>query len=217
MTEEKQRINKLVIVAGDLKGIENNWLDLKDKLICCDNCMSPLCYVQKVLGVVYEKSDYGIVGYKHKGSYTVREIQLFVRCAECGDLIDDFCTKFYDDDKIVYPFEKIDSDELGEVEYCIEQFNRIGDFTPRIKYGFLKEMKEKLKEFDEKLTKEVGIKSCSEEQKTKVKKLNEIKIKCIICGKEIVNPLMKQRTCSHKCSMAYQKEHHQRKKEEKLK
>jgi len=32
-----------------------------------------------------------------------------------------------------------------------------------------------------------------------------IKIKCAVCGKEIVNPILSQKTCSGKCSRAYQK------------
>ena len=32
-----------------------------------------------------------------------------------------------------------------------------------------------------------------------------IKIKCAVCGKEIVNPTISQKTCSRKCSRAYLK------------
>jgi hypothetical protein len=32
-----------------------------------------------------------------------------------------------------------------------------------------------------------------------------IKIKCCICGKKIVNPLMQQKTCSRECRLAYPK------------
>ena len=32
-----------------------------------------------------------------------------------------------------------------------------------------------------------------------------IKIKCAVCGKEIINPTLQQKTCSKECSKAYQK------------
>ena len=32
-----------------------------------------------------------------------------------------------------------------------------------------------------------------------------IKIKCIVCRREISNPNLRQKTCSHKCSIIYRK------------
>jgi len=63
-------------------------------------------------------------------------------------------------------------------------------------------------------------------------KINMIKIKCAICGKEIVNPNISQKTCSRECSRecsraykkayqktdkykAYQKAYYLKKKQEK--
>lgn len=152
---EVERINKSVLTADSI-GTREGWsLAHKDNPVLCFYCKSPLFYVEIVWGVVEEEEllkDIKVLGKEREPQYSLREIGLNLYCAECGHLHDDYCKYFYPEDKVVCSWddEELDLAEAEEIKYCLEQFNRKGDFTPRYHSNEMAYLKNKLKEYEEK-------------------------------------------------------------------
>lgn len=145
--KEKNRIPKLVLTQDQIES-NNSWrLSQRDLLERCDICGSNLFYFEKIYGVVVEDLDYGVLGYKEKRYFALREIGLNLYCAECGDFHEDFTKWFYPEDRVIMTFDEIEDTEKVEIDYCLNQYNQKHDFTPRYKNMHLNELKEKLDEY----------------------------------------------------------------------
>ena len=142
-------IHELVIIPSE---IENPYTRMTS-LMKCPDCGSHLMYFKVHKGIVVKNDkNFGIMGFYGDGKrhYAVREIGFTVRCAKCGNFVEDYY-KFYHEDELIYDFDDIDNiddDEEVEIQYCLDQFNQTLDFTPRYKFGALITIKEKLLEYE---------------------------------------------------------------------
>lgn len=172
---EVERINKSVLTADSVETSRGWSLAQKDNPVLCSYCKSPLFYVGIVWGVVEEKELLGIkvLGKEREPQYSLREIGLNLYCAECGHFHDDYCRYFYPEDKLVCSWndEELDLAEIEEIKYCLEQFNRKGDFAPHYHNSEMSYLKNRLKEYEEEYSKETKkIKKKKKEIKTMAKK-----------------------------------------------
>lgn len=153
--KEVERINKSVLTADSIETGRGWSLAQKDSPVLCFYCKSPLFYVGITWGVTEEKELLGnikILGKEREPQYSLREIGLNLYCAECGHFHNDYSKYFYPKDKIVCSWsdEELDLAEIEEIKYCLEQFNRKGDFTPLYPNKEMGYLKKKLKEYEEK-------------------------------------------------------------------
>ncbi len=151
---EVERINKSVLTADSIETGRGWSLAQKDNPLLCFYCKSPLFYVEIVWGIVEERGllwDIKVVGKEREPQYALREIGLNLYCAECGHFHNDYCKYFYPEDKVVCSWsdEELDFAEAEELKYCLEQFNRKGDFTPRFHNKEMDYLKKMLKEYEE--------------------------------------------------------------------
>lgn len=139
----KKRIIKSIILPDE---IEKCWgfTQHENRYICLD-CGSLLFYIQRVMAVTYDVTDYQISGYKDKGCYSLSECGLKVYCAECGRFQEIY---FYDKVKIVCEFDELDNAEKEEIDYCLAQYNQRREYVPRFKNPSVEILKEKLKEYE---------------------------------------------------------------------
>lgn len=114
-------------------------------------------------GIVEEErwTDIKVLGKEREPQYGLREIGLHLYCAECGHWHEDYYKYFYPQDKQVCGWndDELDFAEIEELWYCLEQYNRKGDFIPRYHSHAMEYLKTKLKDYEEKRKKN--------EQKTK--------------------------------------------------
>ena len=149
----QERMPKLVIKPDEIDGPDAFGLNLNDNTVTCLDCGSHLFYIKEDLGVVAEESDYGIWGNrpnKNNRTYRVREVGLSIFCAECGAFNEIYHSFCYDKDTIVCSWDELGGAEKVEVEYCLNQFNQKGDFTPQWKTAETNVLKEKLIEYEQK-------------------------------------------------------------------
>ena len=141
----KKRIIKSIILPDE---IEHAWgfPRSEDRYICYD-CGSLLFYIRKIMAVVYEPLDYGIVGYKDKTSLALRECGFKVFCAECGRFQEIY---FYQKDNVVCEFEDLDYAEAEEIDYCLSQYNQKHSYIPRYKSTAVLTLQEKIDEYKKK-------------------------------------------------------------------
>ena len=145
----KRRIPKLIIVADEIKG--NTWsLKQEEQMYTCQDCGSMIFYVKKILGVVVEELDIGIMGWRSNRHYSIREIGLNTYCAECGTFSDCYHTFLYDKGSVICEYEDIGGEGVAEIAYCLRQFNEKGDFKSSFNFGETKVLKEKLLEYEKK-------------------------------------------------------------------
>ena len=162
MKDNPEQIRKLVIRPDEIED-KNSWrMSLNENLHSCMDCNSNLSYIKINWGVIMDDNDYGIVGNRSNRTYELREIGLTVYCAECGAFHEHYSKWFYPEDRLVITFDEIDDAERYEVEHCLHQFNQKGDFKFLYNWYQLKDLKEKLMEYE----KEHPIKK----EKKKVKK-----------------------------------------------
>lgn len=150
---EVERINKSVLTADSIES--RGWsLSQKDNPVLCFYCKSPLFYISIVWGIVEEElcGSIKVLGKEREPQYWMREIGLLLYCAECGHFHDDYHKYFYPQDKIVCSWddEELDLAEAEELKYCLEQFNRKGNFIPTYHSKEMSYLKKKLKEYEEK-------------------------------------------------------------------
>ena len=145
----KCKIAKLILKASEIPCRE--WdLSTNNDLVMCYDCKSPLFYVKINWGIVAEENDYKVMYNRSNRVYVLREIGFELYCAECGSLMIDYSKYFYPEDKLVYVFDELDSDERAEIECCLQQFNQKGDFKSRYEDALFKELKNKLLEYEKK-------------------------------------------------------------------
>ena len=161
--KEVERINKSVLTADSIRTGDGWSLAMKDNPVLCFYCKSPLFYIRIVWGVVEEEEflkDIKVLGKEREPQYSLREVGLNLYCAECGHFHNDYCKYFYPKDKEVccWDDEELDLAEAEEIKYCLEQFNRKGDFTPRYNNEEMTYLKKKLKEYEEKYYSKKSIK-----------------------------------------------------------
>ena len=150
MKDNPEQIRKLVIRPAEIE-CEDSWrMSLNKNLHSCEGCNSNLSYIIINWGVVAEDNWYGIVGNKDNRIYSLREIGLSVYCAECGRFHEHYSKWFYPEDRLVMAFDELGDAEMPEVEYCLNQFDQKKDFKPQYKWYELKELKEKLIEYEKK-------------------------------------------------------------------
>ncbi len=150
MKDNPEQIRKLVIRPDEIQG-EDSWsISLNKNLFSCRDCNSNLVYVKIKWGVVAEDMSYGVLGNRGNRTYALREIGLSVYCAECGCFHEHYSKWFYPEDKLIMSFDELEDAEMPEVEYCLNQFDQKGDFKPQYKWSELKELKEKLREYEKK-------------------------------------------------------------------
>jgi len=155
--KEVERINKSVLTADSIEARSGWSLSQKDNPVLCYYCKSPLFYVGIVWGIAEERELLGdikikVLGKEREPQYSLREIGLNLYCAECGHFHNDYCKYFYPEDKVVCSWidEELDLAEAEEIKYCLEQFNRKGDFTPRYHDNEMAYLKKKLREYEDK-------------------------------------------------------------------
>lgn len=149
---EVERIQKSVLTADSIETGRGWTLAQKDNPLLCSYCKSPLFYVGVTWGVVDEQPLLGIpvLGKQRKHCYGLREVGFQLYCAECGHFHEQYGKYFYPDDKLVCSWsdEELHLAELEELWYCLEQFNRRGDFTPRYQSNEMVYLKKKLLEYE---------------------------------------------------------------------
>jgi len=162
------RMPKLVIKPDEIED-KNYWaLNLNENTTTCRDCGSHLFYIKEDLGVVVEENDYMVMHNRSEKAYAIRPIGLTLFCAECGavgELYHSFC---YDEDKVVCSWDELGSVEKVEIEYCLNQFNQKGDFTPQWKCSEANFLKQKLREYEK-------LHPLKLEKKRKKKELNKIR------------------------------------------
>lgn len=142
----KKRIPKLIITADQ---IEEGWgLRQEEQMTTCQSCGGMIFYVKKILGVIAEEMDFGVIGWRSKRNYRFTEIGLDIFCAECGDHHEYYHSFQYDKDAVVCEYTDLDGEEQGAIELCLRQFNEKGDFTPLYKTGEVTLLKDKLKAYE---------------------------------------------------------------------
>ena len=146
----KKRIIKSIIRSDEL---EWDWNMCEDKKICRD-CGGNIFYIKQLMGVIREELDYGIVGYKDKIQYALREYGFKTYCAECGEFEDIY---FIDKVDLIYELDDLGGEDKEEIEWCLGQFNQKKTYEPRYKSGEVMLMLEKLKE-TEKLNSKIKLK-----------------------------------------------------------
>mgnify|MGYP001570464852 FL=1 len=149
---EVERINKSVLTADSIEAGKGWSLAQKDNPVLCSYCKSPLFYIGIVWGVTEESNLLGIkvLGKDRPFQYSLREIGLNLYCAECGHFNDNYYKYFYPEDKVVCTWsdEELDIAEAEEIKYCLEQFNRKGDFTALFHNREMDYLKKKLREYE---------------------------------------------------------------------
>ncbi len=149
---ETERINKSVLTADSIETQRGWTLAQKDNPLLCRYCKSPLFYVGVTWGVVDEQALLGIpiLGKQRGYNYSLREIGFQLYCAECGHFHEHYEKYFYPDDKVVCSWndEELNFAEIEELWYCLEQFNRKGDFMPRYQSTEMIYLKRKLQEYE---------------------------------------------------------------------
>lgn len=159
---EVERINKSVLTADSIECRRGWSLAQKDNPVMCLYCKSPLFYIEIVWGIVEEErwSDIKVLGKEREPQYRLQEIGLNLYCAECGHYNESYYKYFYPQDKVVCSWndEELDYAEIEEITYCLEQFNRKGDFTPRYHNHEMEYLKRKLKDYEEKRNKKIPLK-----------------------------------------------------------
>ncbi|MDP1695044.1 MAG: hypothetical protein Q8L34_05900 [Candidatus Woesearchaeota archaeon] len=155
--KEVERISKSVLTADSIESRRGWSLAQKDNPVMCIYCKSPLFYVGISWGIVEEErwKDIKIFNKQREPQYRLQEIGLHLYCAECGHWNETYHKHFYPEDKLVCNWEddELDYAEIEEIYYCLEQFNRRGDFTPRYSSTAMEYLKRKLKEYEGKLKK----------------------------------------------------------------
>ena len=145
----KKRIPELVIIPDQING--STWgLKLEENMFTCQDCGSMLVYVKKMLGVVAQDLDYGIVGWRSMRDYRVSEIGINLYCAKCGESIELFHKFVWHKDQVVCEYDDLEGEEMVDIEYCLRQYNEKGKFTPRYNNYEAKVLREKLAEYEKK-------------------------------------------------------------------
>ena len=119
-------------------------VDYLDNYRCYD-CGGMIFYIVKMMAVIHEVLDYGIVGYKDKNQYSLREYGFNVFCAECGSFRE---LQFYEKDNLVCEFSDLEYADREEIEYCLAQYNQKKEYTPRYKTRETDLLLEKIKEYE---------------------------------------------------------------------
>ena len=146
----KKRIPKLIIVADEIKSDSGWGLKQEEQMFTCQDCGGMIFYVKKILGVVAEELDIGIMGWRCDRNYSIREIGIDVYCAECGSCLEYYHSFSYDKESVVCEYKDIEGEEICEIEYCLRQFNEKGDFKSSFKSGESRLLKEKLLNYEKK-------------------------------------------------------------------
>lgn len=146
----KNTIQENVILPSEFDDDTGFDLSLNENLLTCRDCGSPLCYTQIKYGVVAEINDYGILGNKNNRTYNLRAIGFNFYCAKCGRFHDDYSSYLYDNKSLIVTYDEIENVEKTEVEYCLLQFNQKRDFIPGYDCLEVKNLKEKLLEYEKK-------------------------------------------------------------------
>ena len=143
----KERIHKLVIKPEDIEAKTIGSISSHSNLLLCPYCKSPLHYTITRWGVVAEESLFQTLHNRDERCYSLREVGLWVYCAECGDSIDDYSKWFYPEDKMVLDWtdlDEVDDEERAEIKVCLSQFNQKGTFKARYKSSVFERLKEEL-------------------------------------------------------------------------
>ena len=134
---------KSVIIADEIKNYSAGNLDNYQ----CYDCGGMIFYISKIMGVVHEVLDYGIVGYKDKNRFSLREYGWNIHCAECGNSRE---ITFYEKDNLVCDFDDLDNADKEEIDYCLAQYNQKKSYIPRYNSMSVQILLKKLKEYDKK-------------------------------------------------------------------
>ena len=135
----KKRVIKSIIRADE---IDYSFSTDEDKKICY-SCNGTIFYIKKLNGVIREELDYGIVGYKDKIQYALREYGFKVYCAECGEFEDIY---FIDKVDLIHELDDLGGEDKEEIEWCLGQFNQKKTYEPMYKSTEVELMLDKLKE-----------------------------------------------------------------------
>ena len=146
----QERIPKLVIKPSEIDGQDMFGLNLNDNTTTCRDCGSHLFYLKQELGVVAEENEFGIYNNLSNRTYNIRPVGLVLYCAECGEFEENYVNFCYDKDTIVCTWNELGDTEKVEIEYCLNQWDQKGDFTPQYKGIETITLKEKLKEYEKK-------------------------------------------------------------------
>lgn len=154
--KERERIIKLVLTADSIENTRGWSLAQKENPLLCIYCKSPLFYIQINWGIADETElfkDIKTLGKEREPQYSLREIGFNIYCAECGSFHEHYDKYFYPEDKIACTWndEELSLAEHEEILYCLEQFNRNGDFISHYNSSELNYLKTKLKEYEQKL------------------------------------------------------------------
>ena len=141
----KKRIIKSIILPDELES-GKSWYPRGEHRFNCDDCGSLIFYLQKIMAVVQETSEYQIYTYKDKTYYSLREAGFNIYCAECGSFKEIY---FYDNNNIVCEFDDLEYAEVEEVEYCLAQYNQKKSYIPRYVTGTTNILLKKIKEYEQ--------------------------------------------------------------------
>jgi len=158
--QDKEKITKLIFTADSIKTSKGWSLADKDNPLLCDYCKSPIFYIRVIWGVIdetaiFEDIKIKVIGKEKEPQYSLREIGFVLYCAECGHFHEHFDKYFYPEDKQICSWddEELDYAEKEEIWYCLQQFNQKGEFTPRYESTQMHYLKEKLKDYELKISK----------------------------------------------------------------
>ena len=155
MKQEKNTMLKNVLTAESIETKRSWGFNLKENIITCCDCLSPLFYLARHWGVVEEESFSGIkiVGYRLGNKYlALREVGLVVYCAECGVFNEDYSTWVYPDKKIIVTWrdEEIDYAEREEIEQALSVYNNTGQVKANYESSAVIHLRKEIKEYEEK-------------------------------------------------------------------